>query len=242
GLVAHAGRTLTDEEHAALRTLAGAPRAELDALLLSADRFAHAATAPLPAGTRQALLDRFGLFGVRLATALARSDLDTAQLSAELVQRSGLAELREAIRRFFVERPGVLKARAALLAVDAVLRAEPRPHTRELTVDLERVLCGAHELAELRLLAALADDPELLPAEANEEAQRLLGGLGTGTAERLGLEFGLDAARLWDTVLDTARRWQERADDPLGAAAARHAARVVVRSCEGMLDTASMAG
>ena len=71
---------------------------------------------------RQRLLDRFGLFGIRLSTTLARQGADTpAALAAELVARSGLRDLEQVLHTQFTERRDVLKARSALLAVDAVL-------------------------------------------------------------------------------------------------------------------------
>ena len=65
-------------------------------LFLSADRFVTASTSiPLTSMEREHLLDRFGLFGVRLSAALIRQGAATtsSQLANELVLRSGLVEL-----------------------------------------------------------------------------------------------------------------------------------------------------
>ena len=236
GLVAHAGRSLTDEEFAALDALSRCGRPELDGLLLSADRFVRADTlGPLEPGIRGHLLDRLGLFGVRLSTTLIRSGTNTHQLlAAELVRRSGLVELRESIRRYFVDRGAVLKARSALATIEVVLRAEPHPGAMRLAAELERVLAGAHEFRELRLLSAVDGDPRLL-GERTAEARRLAGGAGIGVAERLGIDRPTGDAEIWHTTMDALRRWQEVADDPRGTADARRAARIVVRSCEGLL-------
>src|SRR5207249_4440183 len=143
----------------------------LDSYLLSADRFAGAEfPLPLDARARRALIDRLGLFGIRLCTTLIRQGFDKhSDLCAQLVQRSGLTELRESIGRYFTDRAPVLKARSALLALSVVLRAEPRPAAVGLAAELERTLAGAHELRELRLLAALNAGQPPLPADLSAE-------------------------------------------------------------------------
>jgi hypothetical protein len=236
-LVAQAGRTLREAEFAALFALAGVPRDELDQVLLSTDRFAGAEPR-LPVGpeVRRALLDRFGLFGVRLAATLIRTGCDThPKLAAQLVQRSGLSELRESIASYFTDRSEVLKARSALIALDTLIRMDPRPDAGKLAVDVERVLCGAHDFRELRLLASLQVGRIQLPEGLDEEAGRLVGAAGTSPAARLG--FAEDAAEpeLRAALVDALRRWQEVAGDPLLDHDQRHAARVVVRTCEGLL-------
>ena len=69
------------------------------------------------------------------------------------MRRSGLDELRALLTTQFAERRELLKARSALLAVDLVLTREPRPAAAPLAAEMERILAGAHEFAELRLLA-----------------------------------------------------------------------------------------
>src|SRR5580704_8809426 len=98
GLLAQAGRSLRQDEFRAFSRLASAPRDDTEAMLLSVGRFAHPGPredALLPLDSRRALLDRFGLFGVRLATTLVRQSSNSPDLlAAELVRRSGLDELR----------------------------------------------------------------------------------------------------------------------------------------------------
>ncbi|MFC5065857.1 dynamin family protein [Actinomycetospora atypica] len=121
GLLAETARTLRGVEFTALRTLARIDRAELEAQLLTADRFV-AGAGVLPSGTRLALLDRFGLFGVRLATSLLRRGVDdSATLAAELARRSGLDDLRAILEQRFLARRDVFQARSALLAVERFL-------------------------------------------------------------------------------------------------------------------------
>jgi hypothetical protein len=244
GLVALAGRVLSESDYATLATLAGVPRAELDAFLISTDRFVGGELpVRLDAETRRALLDRLGLFGVRLAATLIRTGSDSrAKLSAELIRRSGLTELRESIGRCFIDRRDVLKARSALAALESLLRTERRPGTVELLARVEQVLTGAHDFRELRLLAALEDARFGFDAELAAEARRLVGGDGVGLAARLGVEHDATAARLWELGGEALWRWQDRAEDPLLRLEQRRAAKVVVRSCEGMLAELAQGG
>lgn len=237
GRLALAGRVLSEPEYAALRVLATAPRQDVDDCLLSTDRFTRAdCPVPLDAGTRRALLARLGLFGVRLSATLIRTGCDTrAGLAAELVRRSGLAELRETMARHFVDRREVLKARTALAGLERVLRAEPRPTGRSLLARLERILAGAHDFRELRLLAALRDGRVRFAVDWAADALPLVGANGTSPAARLGVDHDVSAAELWERGAEALHRWQEQAEDPGLDLAQRRAARIVVRSCEGML-------
>ncbi|HEY6423776.1 MAG TPA: dynamin family protein [Pseudonocardiaceae bacterium] len=237
GLLAETARTLRQAEFSALCELAQASRSELDALLLSADRFSAPEAHPsVPAQTRAALLDRFGLFGLRLATTLIRQGhREPAGLAAELVRRSGLDELREVLTTQFTERRDVLKARSALLLVDRILREQPHPQAAQLAGEVERILAGAHEFRELRLLAELRAPDVRLPADARSDAERLLGGQGAATPSRLGLAPDAQPAELREAAIAALGRWQRRAESPLSDRAAGDRARVVVRSCEGIL-------
>jgi hypothetical protein len=239
GLLAHAGRTLTHEELETLAALAAAPRQELESCLVSADRFVAAgASLPVDARTRAVLLDRFGLPGIRLVTALIRQGVDThGDLSEQLVARSGLAELRESIDQCFTDRHDVLKARSALLALEVVLRMEPRPAARGMANALEGLVTSAHEFRELRLLAALRAGRTTLPESLTEEARRLVGGAGTALPARLGFDREPTGQELRGALTDALRRWQEQAENHALAGGQRSAAQVVVRSCEGMYAT-----
>jgi hypothetical protein len=250
GLVGYAGRTLTGSEYRQLRELAAIDRYTLDELLLSTDRFLRAETVPagpdaepgrtgtLPVGPekRRALLDRFGLFGVRLATALIRGGCDTAEkLSAELVRRSGLADLCDAIDRDLTGRAEALKARSALLAVERLLATQPRAQARGLAADLERVLASAHDFRELRMVTAVRTGRTPFPPDLAAEALRLLGGEGTGIAQRLAVDRPATEARLRAAAIESLARWQDHATNPILGRDQRRVAVAVVRSCEGMI-------
>lgn len=239
GLLAVTGRTMRQDEYAALATLAALPPDRLDALLLTVDRFAGSdgdGGTELSTAVRAALLDRFGMFGLRLSTTLIRQGVgDASKLAAELVQRSGLVELREVLATQFSQRRDVLKARSALIALDLVLRREPRPAAAPLVVEVERILAGAHEFAELRLLSDLRGRVLRPPKEQAEEAERLIGGEGGAPNQRLGLPADADQDALRAAALDRLSAWRRRAESPLASRAMANAARVVVRSCEGIL-------
>jgi hypothetical protein len=237
GLLAQTGRTLRQDEFLALSQLAKLPEGELESLLLSADRFvAPTGPADPDTETRVRLLNRFGIFGVRLSTSLLREgSLDPAALATDLVRRSGLDELRKILATQFTERRDLLKARSALAAIDIVLRREPRPASAALAMEVERILAGAHEFAELRLLADLRTRTVRLPTDVAEEAERLLGGEGGAPATRLGMDREADAGQLRTAALEALGRWQRRAESPLSGRAVADAARIIVRSCEGIL-------
>jgi hypothetical protein len=238
GLLAQTGRTMRQDEFVALTQLAELPRGDFEAMLLSVDRFSRIELEPgaPDSETRAKLMERFGLFGVRLATTLIRQGMtDPNNIAAELVKRSGLGELREVLATQFTERRDLLKARSALLAVDLVLTREPRPEAAPLAAEVERILAGAHEFAELRLLSTLRAGAVKLPTEALQEAERLLGGEGGSATARLGLEHDAGPDEVWNAALDAAGRWQRRAESPLSSRAVADVARLVVRSCEGVL-------
>ncbi|MCY7341601.1 MAG: dynamin family protein [Pseudonocardia sp.] len=239
GLLAHTARTLRQEEYVALTRLAALPGDELDMLLLSADRFVAAdGTVELSPEVRGALYDRLGMFGLRLSTTLIRQGVGgSAALATELVRRSGLDELRRVLATQFTERRDLLKARSALIALDLVLRRDPRPAAAPLIAEVERILDGAHEFAELRLISELRGRVVRLPRELVDEAERLLGAEGDVAARRLGVDIGSDPAELRAAALDALGQWRRRADSPLSNRAVAGAARVVVRSCEGILAT-----
>lgn len=239
-LVASAAATTGEREFAALAALANTSRAELDDALLSADRFVRAGTIQVDAGTRESLLARFGVFGLRLSTTLIRQGAsDPPTLAAQLVQRSGLDELRDAIRRHFTDRADLLKARAALIGLDVLLRQEPHPAAAGLLGELDRVLAGAHEYSELRLLGDLGADRLRLPDELESEAARLIGGHGVHPVNRLDLDAEYPPAdpRYQQALFGALWRWREHAESPALSAAQRSAAATVVRSCENLATT-----
>ena len=230
GLLGSAARTLHDTDFAALTRLAALPRSEVDPQLLSVDRF----LAP-DAAARGPLLERFGMFGVRVALTLLRRGVATLPaLADQLMGRSGLTDLRASIEQNFTAWQGVVKARSALLGLEVVLRMEPRLDAARLAESVERTLAGAHEFREMRLLAALRAGRTRLSAELTAEAERLVGGHGPELRVRLGVTAG----NLRPAIFETMRRWREWAESPDFGPTERRAAAVVIRTCEAMATRA----
>ena len=220
--------------------IAGASRTDSDPLFLSADRFVKAETAiPLTSMEREHLLDRLGMFGVRLAVALIRQGAapNATTLSSELVRRSGLVELRDVLLSQFAERRDVLKARSALLALEGVLHEQPVVGSDLLATDLERITSGAHEFAEIRLLNALRAGGVKVKAQEATEMERVLGAEGGALHTRMDLSPEADVSELRRALQNAIGRWQRRAESPMSSREVADASRVLIRTCEGLLVT-----
>lgn len=237
GLLAEAGATLREAEFAALRTIAALPTDVREPLLLSVDRFsAEAVPVRVTAEERRELLERLGMFGLRVSIGLIESQevVSAPQLARELVARSGLRELQQALRTQFAARAGLLKARSALLSVEAALRRGDLSGGT-IATDLERVVAGAHELNEIRLLNAMRSGAIGFTDAETEAAETLLGAHGAGVEARLRLDAGADPASVQAAALEALAVWQARAESPMSSRDTADAARVLVRTCEGIL-------
>ena len=237
GLVAQSARTLREHEFEALRELARLGRDARERMLVSVDRFVRAdAGIDVSPDTRRSLLDRFGMFGIRMSTVAIRSGCDdSTELADELYRRSGLEELVGLVGSQFRSRADVLKARTALSALGALLRDRPRPEAAHLAAAIERLESNAHELRELALLStARTTGLDLPPAEA-AEAERLIGGAGTSAQERLGLPDDAGDEEVRAAATTTLGRWRALSGSPLLDRGAAEACEVVTRSCEAIV-------
>ncbi|MET0829970.1 MAG: dynamin family protein [Microbacterium sp.] len=234
GLVAEGARTLRESEYTAFRELAGLERADRERLLVSADRFTRESEATtLSTAERRALLGRFGIFGVRLATALIRGGLESSsELSEAMVRQSGLVELRQFVRNQFRTRATTLKLRGVLLSLEKLITENPRDGVDEIRAGIERISAAAHTLRELALLASARSDGLPLPAEDAAEAQVIIGGSGTLAHVRLGLPEDADAETMRERVQGRLAYWRNLAESPLSSRAAVSVCRVVVRSLD----------
>ena len=134
GLLAQSGSTLREDEFRALAIDRRGPpvrrrRPPAVRRPLRPPAVAHPARAR---AERESLLERLGLFGVRLSVALIRQGAaaNASALAVELVARSGLDELRSVLLTQFAARRDILKARAALLSLESLLRELPAPTRR----------------------------------------------------------------------------------------------------------------
>ncbi|MEE6135622.1 isoniazid-induced dynamin-like GTPase IniC [Mycobacterium sp. 050128] len=238
GLLALTARTLRQSEFIALQKLAAADKTELSKAMLSVDRFVRVES-PLPvdAATRAQLLDRFGMFGLRISLAvLATGVADAAGLADELLERSGLVALREVIDQQFAQRSDMLKAHTALVSLRRFVEAFPIVATPYVIADIDPLLADTHAFEELRLLSQLSSRPTSLNDEELASLRRIIGGSGTRPASRLGLDPGnADPQEGPRAAFAAAQRWRRRAEHPLNDPFTTKACRAAVRSAEAMV-------
>lgn len=240
GLLALTARTLRQSEFAALQKLADIEPAELANAMLSVDRFVReddggSPALPVDAATRAALLDRFGMFGIRISIALLRAGVsDSVALADELLERSGLVVLREVIDQQFAQRSDLLKAHTALLSLRQFVQHNPVYAAPRILADIDPLLADTHAFEELRLLSQLRSRPTNFNEEEMASLRRLIGGAGTDAASRLGLHPGAlhDGPR---AAFAAAQRWRRRAEHPLNEPFTARACRAAVRSAEALV-------
>jgi hypothetical protein len=237
GLLAQSARSMRQSDYASLALLAGMDRAGRERTLLSADRFLRASDPEgLTAESRATLLERFGLFGIRLGVVLIRSGFtEPTPLAHELARRSGLDPLLDMVARLFQARATALKDRTALVGLETLLRTSPRDGSGQLAAALERLQANAHEFRELRLLATLRTTGVPLSPVLAVEAEMLIGGGGTAPHLRFGLEPDATPDEITEEAGRCLHRWRLLAESPLTDRLAVDACRVVMRSCEGVL-------
>ena len=261
GLLAETAATLTENEFRLLEQLALLDRRRIDALLLSADRF----TADLPVDftadkanptdptepgrrtgssevtltplARRHLLDRFGLYGVRVTLPMIRQGRVTSagELAEALEKKSGIVELRQDLLERFAARRNVLQARSALAAVERLLAMSGPKVQNEFLPEVERIRSGAHAMAEIRLLNDYRRGLLDLTVDDGAEMERLLGTDGHHPTDRLGLDSDADPDTVRRELVAAIDKWRRRGEHPLASREVVNAATVVVRTCEGTL-------
>jgi hypothetical protein len=234
GLLAETGLTLREDEVASLRTLAATPPETLERMLLSTDELFEVSASELTVELRRDLLDRLGMFGLRVALReLASGATTAAQLGPRLVEVSGLGALRSIITEHFLPRARVLQARTALAALRAMARdlqgSDPRTATA-IDREAERIEANAVEFAQLRAAHLVASGTVQVPAADRTELSRLF--LAGSPATALGLAPDASATEVRSTALASITRWRNRAGDPLADAALTEVCETAARSCE----------
>jgi hypothetical protein len=239
GLLAQAGATLREEEFQQVASIATDPRHDPNDLLFSVDRFlADDLALNVPAEARRQLLDRLGLFGVRVAIDLVRTGRTTTSpaMAAELVRVSGIEHLRAVLRWQLTDRSRALKARSSLATLSTLLRSPRWPEAEKFRSRLEMVIASAHEITEIRILNSLwLGELELQNETQSAEMARLLGGEGTAAHARLAMPAATPVDELRKAAMDALQRWSRIAEHPLSSVGVKAAARAVTRSCEGLL-------
>ena len=236
GLLALTARTLRQSEFVALEKLAGVDAGDLAKAMLSVDRFVREdSELPVDAATRAALLDRFGMFGIRISIAVLRAGIsDSVALADELLERSGLIALRDVIDQQFAQRSDLLKAHTALVSLRRFVEANPIYATPYIIADIDPLLADTHAFEELRLLSQLRSRATTLNDDEMASLRRIIGGSGTDAASRLGLQpdAPYDGPR---AAFAATQRWRRRADHPLNDPFTTRACRAAVRSAESLV-------
>ena len=235
GLIAETGATLREQQVTWLRQIARLDADRREALLRSVDRFRDADLNPLGTDIREELLERFGLFGLRLAIGLlVEGRVATAtELSDALLETSGIRDLQRILADRFAGRSDALKARSALAALRGVADELARRGVsggNSLAADIERVEAGSEQLALLRLLhLVLTGSVEVTPDE-RLEIDRLTGAERSAQRTGLGADAGPEAIR--GSALAAIDRWRRRAASPLSDRRTTEAAEIVIRAYE----------
>lgn len=239
GLMGMGATTLRQADFAVFRDLAAHDPEQTQHLLVSAEHFIGSKEQWLPSElTRIDLVDRFGMYGIRIAFAAIRGGVsEAADLADELLRRSGLTELRRVIDVHFTQRQSELKAHSCVLAVHRLLRQRPVPGAAALMVRADEHMARAHTSTEMQLVGRIgAGQLELTDAQANE-LERLIGGRGASDAVRLGLsDASPSCADLARAARDHLLRWRALAENPLLDRDTHRACAVAERSCEAIIS------
>jgi hypothetical protein len=240
GLMAETGRSLTESEAATIRDLAAQDDAALTEQLVSADRFA-AGGGSVPQDQRAALLDRLGLYGVRVAVAFARQAAaegrhpGAVELGKHLLTSSGLLGLAWAIKRHFDPQVDALKARSALQGLRAVAHrfAEVDAAVAERQVGrLEQLEAAAGELLVQRIRFLVSSGEVRLPEPQIALAERFLA--GTTLVDRLSLPDEADADAMKERTVALIETWRAQNGGGLLDPVTTEALDGLVRIAEGL--------
>ncbi len=147
----------------------------------------------VPAATRRGLVDRLGLFGIRLARNALLRGVEPADLAGVLLRECGFDTLLDGIRSSFTSRGDLLKADAHLAHLERLTyqSSAPAAHTLRRRIEEMRLSPEMHRVQELWALAQLAQ----ANVELSEDMEERLFTLTSGNAlhQRLGLSS--DATR-----------------------------------------------
>jgi hypothetical protein len=124
---------------------------------------------------------------------------------------------------------------APLKELRLLLSRSAQPDAQRLAMEIERAEASAHELKELSLLKQIRSGTLPLSGDELATAERLLGAAGPKATNRLGLPEDASTDDVRRAAQEQAEQWGRRAENPLSSRAVVEAARVLVRTCEGIL-------
>ncbi len=235
GLLAETGATLRQAQFEQLGTIARLDPTRRAGLLVSVERFRDPDENPLGAEIREDLLERFGLYGLRLSVEAigdGRAHSATA-LSEILLETSGIRTLQRVLGDRYGARAEVLKARSALAALRAagtVLAGRGIDQATDLVQAVDRLEAGSGALSLLRLEHLVLTGLIEATDEERDEIARLCGSSSPGARVGLDPDATDDAVRA--AALEGIARWRSRAGNPLSDRRLVEAAEIVSRAYE----------
>ena len=125
--------------------------------------------------------------------------------------------------------------RPPLRELSIALSRAGTPEAVRLAAEVERLESGAHVLRELQLLSRhRSGGSPFRPADWHAVESRL-GAYGTSAAERAGLPVDAPIDEVRAALVAALDKWHRRAEGPMSSRALADAARVLIRTCEGLL-------
>jgi hypothetical protein len=218
GLLAETGFTWREDEMAVLRSVCALAPEQLERMCLSIEEFCSPDIVEVSAESRRDLLDRLGLYGVRLATdAVVSGEIKQASAMAQaLVKWSGLPELQSVILEHFGPRARILQARTALVALRSML---PRlGNANAATADridraAEKIESTSIEFVRMRAAHLVTSGAVGLGDGDRHELTRLL--MASSTAAALGFGDASDRSGIEREALALVSKWRQRGSTPL---------------------------
>ena len=240
GLIAETGATLREAQFGWLREVAVLPEARRESLLRSVDRFRDPDLNPLGEEIREELLERLGMFGLRLAIDLLASGevRSSTGLSQALLERSGIRDLQRVLNERYAGRAQALKARSALAAFRAIgaeLDRRAIDGASDLVLAVDRLEASSQDLALLRLLHLVLTGAVTLAPDQRAEVDRLC--TSGAATDRVGLEAGASPADVREVALAGVERWRSLAVSPMSDRQTIEAAEIVSRAYEDLYTT-----
>jgi hypothetical protein len=132
----------------------------------------------------------------------------------------------------------MLKAHTALVSLRRFVEVFPIVATPYIIADIDPLLADTHAFEELRLLSQLHSRATTLNEDETASLRRIIGGSGTTSVSRLGLnpeDPNADAHEGPRAAFAAAQRWRRRAEHPLNDPFTTRACRAAVRSAEAMV-------